>query len=490
LPALMRQSTVNSMARPRRPHEPSTYQPQPEVPTALRRRFDVIRAVLGDRTTISEAARELSIARVNMQTLVHRAEAAIVETLQPRSTGPTPKSESEKALEAEVRRLERENAKLQRQLQAADDMMAAAGEIIRSLRGLAPATSRTSSPRSKRSPKPRPDEEPERATTEPILRHALDRLLTRSRDHARMARVLGIDTKTLRRWIERLAAGEPLIRRRGGVMRAGPADAEHRVRELVQELHGMVGAESLARSVHGVSRRRAASIKREVLTGMERHRQAACLRVHVTRPGVVRGFDAMHLPDGFALIAADASVPFRTTVKYAPTYDADQVAVVLADDFRQHGPPLVLRQDRARCHTAPPVASVLREHRVLVLQGPPHHPAYYGQLERQNAEHRAWCASTSPDQTSLHRLKTAVNERWLRPTLGWQTAAACWASRPLLDDDRDELHAEVEERAKQLRAHNVPHQLAMRLAIEQALTHRGYLRITSATKDATRTLAI
>ena len=486
----MPQSTVNSMARPRGPKEPSSYQTQPEVPVALRRRFDVIRAVMGERTTISEAARELSIARVNMQTLVHRAETAILETLQPRPTGPTPKSESEKALAAQVSRLEKENAKLQRQLQAADDMMAAAGEIIRSLRGLAPATSRPSSPRSKRSPKTSSDEEPERATTEPILRRALDRLLTRSRDHARLARVLGIDTKTLRRWIERLAAGQPLVRRRGGVRRAGPADAEQRLRELVQELHGLVGAESLARSVHGVSRRRAAHLKREVLTGMERDRRAACFRVHVTRPGVVRGFDAMYLPTGFALIAADACVPFRTTVKHVPAYDAEQVAAVLAADFRHHGAPLVLRQDRARCHTAPVVASVLREHGVLLLQGPPYYPAYYGQHERQNAEHRAWCASTRPDQRELDRMKTAVNEHWLRPTLGWRSAASCWETRPTLDDDRDELYAEVQERAERLRAHNVPHALAMRLAIEQALTQRGHLRITSATQDATRILAI
>lgn len=93
----------------------------------------VIRAVLAERTTISDAAKELGIARVNMQTLVHRVEAAIVTTLQPRATGRAPTSSTERQLKAQVTQLEKENAKLKRQLQAADDMMMAAGEIIRSL---------------------------------------------------------------------------------------------------------------------------------------------------------------------------------------------------------------------------------------------------------------------------------------------------------------------------------------------------------------------
>jgi hypothetical protein len=261
------------MARPRRPNEPSSYQPQPPIPPELKQRFDLIRAVIGERLTISEAARELSIARVNMQTLVHRAEAAIMSSLQPRSTGPAPKPPSEKQLEARVAQLEKDKTRLQKQLQAADDMMMAAGEIIRSLRGLAPTSSRTSSSRSKRPPKSSSDEDPEPATLASILRRALDRLRTKG-DAGRRAAVLGIDIKTLRRWLARLAAGEPMVKRRGGSMRAGPPASEERVRGLVVELHGMPGAESLARSVSGVSRRRAAQIKSEVLTELERARKA------------------------------------------------------------------------------------------------------------------------------------------------------------------------------------------------------------------------
>jgi hypothetical protein len=476
------------MARPRRPHEPSTYESQPEIPAELKKRFDVIRAVIGERTTISEAARELDLARVNMQTLVHRAEAAIVAALQPRSTGPTPKPVVQKELEARVEHLEKENAKLRKQLQAADDMMMAAGEIIRSLRGLPPATSRTSSSRSKRSPQkpPSTDEDPEPATVGSTLHRVLSRLRTTSRDHARAACALGVGVKTLRRWLARLVANEPLLKPRGGVMRPGPVESEDRVRETVRDLHGLPGAESLAHSVTGVSRRRAAVLKQEVVTAMERERKQQTARVEITEPGIVRGFDAMHLEAGFALHAADACVPYRTSLAYAETYDAAHVAVVLDDDFRTHGAPLVLRDDCARCHTAPPVLSVLDKHRVMLLQGPPYHAQYYGQLERQNREHRDWLAWIEPTsdelQPVLDRMKNAFNERWLRPTLGWRSAAQCWNARRTLDDERGSFVDEVHERAARLRRHPIHHRLAMRLAIEQALTHRGYLRVTPGRK--------
>ena len=136
------------MARPRGPNEPSTYQAQPEVPAEISRRFELIRAVLGQRMSIAEAATELGIARNNMQSLVHRVEAAIVTALSPRPTGKAPKPPQEKELEARAKKLEAENAKLKHQLQAMDEMLGAAGEIIRALRGMPPTSSSRASSRS------------------------------------------------------------------------------------------------------------------------------------------------------------------------------------------------------------------------------------------------------------------------------------------------------------------------------------------------------
>ena len=189
-------------------------------------------------------------------------------------------------------------------------------------------------------------------------------------------------------------------------MKSGPVASEQRVRDTVIALHGLAGAESLARSVDGVSRRRAAIIKRETLTAAERARKAACARVEISEPGVVRGFDAMYLEQGFALNVADAAVPYRTSSNYAAAYDADHVAELLFADFQRHGAPLVLRDDRARCHTAPVVMSVVNHFGVALLQGPPYHAQYYGQHERQNREHRDWLARLHPPVPTSSRCST------------------------------------------------------------------------------------
>jgi transposase len=470
------------MARPRGPNEPSTYEPQPEVPPELTRRFDLVRAVLGQRLSITEAAQQLGIARNNMQSLVHRVETAIVTALQPRPAGKAPKPAHEKELEARVKKLEAENKKLHGQLLAMDEMLGAAGEIIRALRGMPPTSSSRVSSRTSRgsgSRKKPTSEDPEPASPIPIRAlRSLAQIATTPELAGRAARVLGISITTFRRWLGRLALGDAIQHHRGGRRAAVTPATEHAVRIHVRQLAGLAGAASLARSVSGVSRRIAAEIKRDELTAMERERQAGCLRVGVAHPGVLRGFDAMHLDGGFALAVCDAAVPYRTSIGRVPNYTSPAVARVLDLDFERHGAPLVVRLDRAKCHDAEPVLSVLRSHRVIALHGPPRYPRYYGQLERQNREHRAWERCYGLDD--LDAMMTALNALWRRPTLDWRTAEEVWANRPILDENRDDLRDEVEQRTARLRTDGVAEDLATRLAIEQALIKRSYLTITPA----------
>lgn len=526
------------MTRPRGDNEPSTYHESPTIPSELKRRFDLLKAVLGNRMTISEAAREAGIARVNMQSLVHRTEAAVLSAITPRPTGPAPKSNTEKELTARMKELERQNARLTEQLQAADDMMAAAGEIIRSLRGLppmpkssgsrSPATTTPSQRSGRRSPKasrsstrrnspptsssssspetedPDPDPDPlgaastsSRASTasstttnsmsaestpssfESVLTHVLQRVASSAASTIQCASALGVTPSTLRRWLTRVVAGEPIMRRRGGVRAAVSADAEASVRELVKIMHGLVGAAALAHSIEGVSRRTAAAIKQDTLREIERDRKRQTHHVGVMVIGALRGFDAMHVANGLLLSAGDATIPYRTTIRHTARYDERSVADLLDEDFALHGAPLVLRCDRARCHTAPDVMSVLERHGVLLLQGPPRYPQYYGQLERQNLEHRQWLGDQLVvDQPTLDVMKHALNAVWRRPTLNWATAQERWAERHPLDDEREALHDDVMQRARRLRAH-VSDDLAMRLATEQALTERGLLKVTA-----------
>src|SRR5208283_3082745 len=109
---------------------------------------------------------------------------------------------------------------------------------------------------------------------------------------------------------------------------------------------------------------------------------------------------------------------------------------------------------------------------------------YYGQLERQNREHRAMLTAMGPVDAGIMQVRSrekiqAMDTRWPRRTLGWRTAQEIWQNRKPLTEDRDELRRDVQRIAARLRrkhgCRGFPADMAERLAIEAALTKRGYL---------------
>ena len=166
----------------------------------------------------------------------------------------------------------------------------------------------------------------------------------------------------------------------------------------------------------------------------------------------------------------------------APAYDAEHVIAALVADFEKHGVPLVLRMDRIACQRTPDVVDCLSRCGVLVLHGPPRHPYYYGQLERQNREHRAWHEAlgdlTRAELAAAARdMTTALNTLWARPTLDWCTAEEAWQRRPSINVDRQELRQDVERRTSGLVTAGIEPLHASRIAIEAALTQRGLLNV-------------
>lgn len=300
---------------------------------------------------------------------------------------------------------------------------------------------------------------------------------------------VGVHEATVRRWKARERHNEPLVRRRCSKGDRPCPQAAAQTSELVRRLHGLVGAETLRHSVPGISRREAARIKAQTLSAMERERKAALKHITVTAPDVMRGLDGMHLRAAggamHALFIADAAVPYRTHVQAARRYDAQLVAQALRRDIEHHGAPLVYRMDRASAHDAPAVHDILNAHQVLVLHGPPRCPRFYGQHERQNLEHRAWedTLARLPIEEfgpCLDEMLEAVNKLWRRRSLNWRTAHEAWISRARVPIDRRALREEVTERTcrinRQIDCRGKPADLAERLAIEQALQARGYLR--------------
>ena len=463
------------MAKPKK-----TYTAMPEVPEAIAKRYRIVLEVLSGTLTVSEAARQMGMSRNHFQTVMHRGLEGLIAGLSPGAPGRPARPASEQKLREQNEKLMRANEQMEEEIENVERMMQIAAELVRGV--VAPRQPR--SKRKKKGPKV-PDDEPVRrrlARAMELRQMGLSTIL--------VAALLAVSTATVRRWRARHERGERLVARRG---RATGTQANRETAELVEAVvrasNGLVGAESLRRTVPGVSRRQAAVIKHRTLTTMENERIAALSRVVVTTPGVVRGFDGMHVATTdrpwWLLTSADAAVPYRTSLTLTEAYDTAAVVAALEHDVARHGAPLVYRVDRAKAHQTDEVDELLAAHGVLVLHGPPRLPRYYGQLERQNREHRAWLDTLGlldPDALppACAHMLAALNGLWRRPTLGWRTAREVWSGRPAVVVDRRALREEVRDEAERLTRKLAPRgdaaDLAQRLAIEHALTRRGLLR--------------
>jgi transposase len=464
------------------------YTKQPESDAEIQERLLwVLRAMLGE-VDKSEAAKQLGLSRTQLHNLVNQTAQALVDSVTPKKAGRPARSATEKELEEDNERLRRENERLRQRVETVDRLLGVASDMMK---GRVQATGRSkkkTTATSGTAEKPE-DEEPDGASE---LLRGVREMRALGLPAPLAAAVAGVSPQTITRWARNERRGLPLRRKRGG----GPAplcspEAAAKAQVLVRELRGQVGATTLSKTAGRISRREAGRVKQETLTTMERERKANMQRVLVAVPGVIRGFDAMYVATRqgtrYALIAADACVPFRTSAIGVESYDSAAVARTIERDIRKYGAPLVYRLDRASCHRTDEVDEVLAAAGVLRLHGPPHHPRFYGQLERQNREHRAWLAA-GPEldvdnlPVELEQMRCALNAVRPRPTLSYQTAEDMWDKRPELREDRSALReavtdsaARIARRTDQSRIRGSVADFPQRIAIEQALSQRGYL---------------
>lgn len=466
----------------------SKYTALPAVSPELMPRLAAVVEVLAGIKTVSAAARSLGLSRNHFQSLLHRGIAALVESIAAHPGGRPATPPAIANLQAQLQQLQRENLRLQKQVGSTERLLEVAGGLLHGR--IRPSGRQTRIRGTSRSRGDNADDS-DPATGRRRRLAGIDELRRLGMSAVTAATLAGVHDSTVRRWRARVWCGRPCadVPPPRPMESSVPVPAVRQVATLVRELHGLVGAEALRRSVSGISRRMAARIKVATLTAMERERKQALARITITAPGVLRGIDAMQFPNAgparYALIAADGAVPYRTSLITGPRYDSGLVTRALGRDLEQNGAPLVYRLDRARAHDTPAARELLAAHQVLMLHGPPRYPCFYGQLERQNREHRAWLGSQSvtermPLEPRLVEMLDRVNRLWRRRTLGWKTAAEAWSARPPLTVDRAALREEVQDRAqriaRKLSGRGHPADLAERLAIEQTLTRMGYLR--------------
>jgi hypothetical protein len=394
-----------------------------------------------------------------------------------------------KALEDENRRLRQQTEQQEHRLRVQGQLIVKAAEVIHDQISVAQSRVRRSRKSRRKSSILRTSEPDDDGLREAQLENVFE-LRRLGLDTRYAAALIGASPPTVRRWRARQNAGRPLVQRRGPPCAPLRDDKlASAVESLVRQSRGLFGADALSSSVPGVSRREAAEIKAATLTAMEVERKRSLGHVVVTEPGIVRGFDAMYVCTTkgrmYALCAGDGCVPYTTSITVVDCYDSASVAGALHDDFRCNGPPLVLRMDRAACHQTDEVASVCLAHGVLVLHGPPRHPRFYGQLERQNRDRRVWLnhgprPPPSAIASALERNRVFLNSAWRRRSLAFLTAEERWKRRQIPSLDRSELRARVDELTARFAAElksRAYEGLANRLAIEHALTQQGFLRL-------------
>ena len=467
-----------------------SYTKTPEVPPELMERFAVVMATLGGTMSVSEGARQVGLSRVQFQTVVHRALGAVLDSLQPRVSGPKPVPEAERKLRERVQELEEELAEAKEQAAMFQRFLGVASDLMHGRIKTGRRSRKSKSTASTPETGTKEDPDPAEARRRDVVRWS-ERMRAVRVHPALVTALLGASPATRGRWRRRLAAGLPLRRRRTVTAVNVSPELRERIESHVRATRGLAGVESMRHSVAaGLPRRTIADIKRATTAAMERERKAGCARVEVIVPGVVRGFDAMEVrcAEGrrWVLVCTDAAVPRRTTMRLVAHYDSDQVLHVLLTDFVEHSTPLVLRMDRAACQRTPEVKQMLEHLGVRVLHGPPRRPQYYGQLERQNREHRAWLRDLqgAPEAVvvaALPQMQHALNALHARPSLGWRPAEVVWTSRPPLSDNaRVRFASKVAHEVARHTGDDVDPTHAQRLGIEHALHEEGYLRVTKA----------
>jgi hypothetical protein len=108
-----------------------SYTAMPPVPAEVAQRYETVMAVLSGDLSVSEGARRLDLSRNHFQSLMHRTQAVMIESLQPHRGGRPPTPEKEKELQRDLERLQTENARLRRRVETTDRILGVASGLLR-----------------------------------------------------------------------------------------------------------------------------------------------------------------------------------------------------------------------------------------------------------------------------------------------------------------------------------------------------------------------
>jgi hypothetical protein len=110
--------------------EKKSYTAVPPVPPEIALRYQTMTAVLSGKLSVSEGARRLGLSRNHFQTLLHRMQASMIESLEIRAGGRPATPERQKQLQQDVDKLRVENQRLRRRVETTDRILGVASGLL------------------------------------------------------------------------------------------------------------------------------------------------------------------------------------------------------------------------------------------------------------------------------------------------------------------------------------------------------------------------
>ena len=224
-----------------------SYEPAPVVPKQMLLRFQTIQDVMSGQLQVTEGAKRLGMSRNHFQTLLHRAEKAVLESVTPKAAGRPAQPAREVELQTELLRVQKENQALKTRSEAVERLLELAGDWARGKIGTRAHRARTAKTRTPSNDPEEPDGGLVRAVWEEACRQ-----VSAGAMWADAAQLVGRGLATLRRWSRRANGRAVLKQRPGPGARTLPTPEQcAQADDLVRTLDGQIGAAALSKGVSG-----------------------------------------------------------------------------------------------------------------------------------------------------------------------------------------------------------------------------------------------
>ena len=307
-----------------------------------------------------------------------------------------------------------------------------------------------------------------------------------------MAEVMGVKTKSIKRWMERQEKNVSVIKKKTGRPSKATASVRLKIRNRYIESYKEWGPRTLANWAkrEGLGDYSPTTIAkiiedlREKTPPKEKPR-----RYEITVPNVMwsedgAGFRERNRKKELLLLQDECSrFKVNTRLVDGPATASD-VCDYLRQAFEKYGAPLILKHDGDSIFHNEDVQKLLDEYGVINLKSPPRYPPFNGKMERSVRDVKSYERAMRKHElgTSLEkRINSAIkdlNYNRPRPVLGGKTARECFLRRQTKLPDRQYFIKKVrhiEEVMKKESCTRKQKDGARRRAVELILLRQGLM---------------